>query len=415
MKRLYIINMFYPYDDYGETFLASEIECCSTLEKASDIKKSIFPIWAKDTSQIKCEISDYNILPPRKYSLVNKIWWCFKALMDKAFWMDFHRLKKNKSLSLHNLIKSICFVGQGNFYAKQLVDDIISNASHGDEIILYSYWMHLQAYISVKASQILQSKFKLRSISRCHRFDVYEYVQDGFIPARDYIINGLDTIYPISVDAYTYLLEKYPMASADKIIVSRLGTKDKGTHISHKSDVLRIVSCSWMRPVKRNSLILDALKNADFPVEWTHIGDGEEFSLIENRISQLDNPYVKCKLLGRMLNDEVIDYYKNEEFDVFINVSASEGVPVSIMEAMSFGKIIVATDVGGTAEIVHDGLNGYLLPAEVDAEVLLETLRKLYQLDAANHDKLCKTSRKMWEELANEGTNYPVFWRELII
>ena len=48
----------------------------------------------------------------------------------------------------------------------------------------------------------------------------------------------------------------------------------------------------------------------------------------------------------------MLDYYKNNIIDIFINLSASEGIPVSIMDAISFGIPCIATNVGGTGEIV---------------------------------------------------------------
>ncbi|MFR4320263.1 MAG: glycosyltransferase [Blautia massiliensis (ex Durand et al. 2017)] len=44
-----------------------------------------------------------------------------------------------------------------------------------------------------------------------------------------------------------------------------------------------------------------------------------------------------------------------------MNVSSSEGIPVSIMEATSFGIPGIATDAGGTKEIIRDKENGVLL------------------------------------------------------
>jgi len=47
--------------------------------------------------------------------------------------------------------------------------------------------------------------------------------------------------------------------------------------------------------------------------------------------------------------------------DVFILPSYYEGVPISILEAMSYGKAIIATNVGGVSEIVTDRENGLLI------------------------------------------------------
>jgi len=47
-------------------------------------------------------------------------------------------------------------------------------------------------------------------------------------------------------------------------------------------------------------------------------------------------------------HNDVLNYYASNPVDVFINTSSSEGLPVSIMEAMSFGIPVIATNVGGT-------------------------------------------------------------------
>jgi len=52
-----------------------------------------------------------------------------------------------------------------------------------------------------------------------------------------------------------------------------------------------------------------------------------------------------------------------EDLDIYLSTSNSEGLPNAVMEAMSIGLPVVATDVGGVADLVQHGKTGYLVPA----------------------------------------------------
>jgi glycosyltransferase involved in cell wall biosynthesis len=66
------------------------------------------------------------------------------------------------------------------------------------------------------------------------------------------------------------------------------------------------------------------------------------------------------------------------ECDVYILPSYNEGLPISILEAMSYGKTIIATNVGGIPTIVKNDLNGYLIsPGDVGA--LTQSINKLIE------------------------------------
>ena len=52
-------------------------------------------------------------------------------------------------------------------------------------------------------------------------------------------------------------------------------------------------------------------------------------------------------------------FYKS--LDVYINTSIHEGIPMSLLEAMSHGLPVVVTKVGGFPEIVDQGVNSYLI------------------------------------------------------
>jgi glycosyltransferase involved in cell wall biosynthesis len=67
--------------------------------------------------------------------------------------------------------------------------------------------------------------------------------------------------------------------------------------------------------------------------------------------------------------------------DWFVNPSHSEGLPRSVLEAAATGLPIVATDVGGTKEIIENGKSGLIVPAH-DAKALENALEQMISDDA---------------------------------
>lgn len=60
--------------------------------------------------------------------------------------------------------------------------------------------------------------------------------------------------------------------------------------------------------------------------------------------------------------------------DVLVLPSAAEGLPNAVLEAMAMRRPVIATDVGGTKEVVENGVNGFLLPVPVSVPLLCEKL-----------------------------------------
>ena len=81
-------------------------------------------------------------------------------------------------------------------------------------------------------------------------------------------------------------------------------------------------------------------------------------------------------------NVELLDALDHDEAraaiaaaDVLVCASRDETMPIAILEAMSLGKAIVSTDVGGIAEWLCDGLNALIVPAE-DSRTLAQAMRR---------------------------------------
>ena len=98
---------------------------------------------------------------------------------------------------------------------------------------------------------------------------------------------------------------------------------------------------------------------------------------------------------------------KNKEhFDALINTSSYEGIPVSMMEAMSFSIPVIGTDVGGVSEIVEHQKNGYLLPTNPEVKEIIEALTKLYYLNEEEYLNLRRNAYQTWQNKFNAEANY---------
>lgn len=283
---------------------------------------------------------------------------------------------------------------------KKLWNRIEKTIEKGDK--LYFYWGDKSALMI----PFLKNKIKNNDIFvRFHRTDLYEEAKGGYIPFRKRVFMNIDHILPISLHGKNYLCKKYSYINENKLHISRLGTFDHGLNPESKFEIeFHLLTCSNVVPVKRLDLLINALSFCNIRINWTHIGAGILFNEIQKKSKELPSN-IKVLFLGNKSNKEVIDYYSHHHIDLFVNVSSSEGVPVSIMEALSFGIPVLATDVGGTAEIVDENV-GELLPANISE---IELANRITTFAAKNHQKTRLNARKRWEDLCDANKNYTEF------
>jgi len=88
-----------------------------------------------------------------------------------------------------------------------------------------------------------------------------------------------------------------------------------------------------------------------------------------------------------------IDDIIKESYAVILP-SHTEGLPLCVLEAMAYGKIVLATDVGGTAEIIKDGYNGFLVE-DNDDYMLARYLEKCLE----DEDMVLKMGKNSYETI----------------
>jgi glycosyltransferase involved in cell wall biosynthesis len=78
--------------------------------------------------------------------------------------------------------------------------------------------------------------------------------------------------------------------------------------------------------------------------------------------------------------------------DLFVLPSLAEGFSLAIIEALAAGLPVIATRVGGAAEVIEDGRDGFLVPP-ADPEALAQAVRRVLGLDPASKEDLRQAAR----------------------
>ena len=398
MKKLFLITQFYPFKKNEESFILPELK---RLKNEFDVT-----VIAADVSldaEIKAKIpSDVKVVryDPNSVRLARLI-------------------NKNIGLRLAKVCKTAKASGEYNkhYYVKGMTFERWFRKNHfvdkDEEFVIYSYWF---LWWNLGFAEHKERYPNMKLITRAHGFDLYdERHRDGRQPFRKYLDSRIDKVLFVSQMGMNYYLERQANQPVqyEKYVVSYLGQEDFcGDSFAKKdNDSFTIVSCSNVIPLKRVELIADALATvkSDMPIRWVHFGDGpsmESLNMAANKALSA-NGNLTIELKGRVDNLEVLDFYKKDETDLFITTSSTEGLPVSISEAMSFGLPIIATDVGGIKEQVEG--NGILLSPNPLASEVAGAIERIMHMDSATRDKMGKISREIWKKKFDISVNIKEF------
>ena len=115
-----------------------------------------------------------------------------------------------------------------------------------------------------------------------------------------------------------------------------------------------------------------------------------------------------------MNHDGAMEYRSDNSFDFLLNVSSSEGLPVTMMECMARGMPVIATDVGGVCEIVENGKNGFMLKPDLTDGELVSAIKAYAKMSAEERRKMSDCAYKKWQECFDCRKNYLEFCEEIL-
>lgn len=323
-------------------------------------------------------------------------------------------LVRHRALTAPRLVSSVLVVGQ-TLLIRRGLEQMLAGV---DDVAVYTYWHSSGTYAAV----LLKRSGRLRVVvSRGHGSDVYEAITPArWHPLKRQMIAEVDHTWAVSADGARELVERYG-APAARVSVSRLGVvvpKDVAPApmpAPEPFEVLSLSSCIALKqlPLIARSLAEVALAHPESRIRWSHVGDGPELEPLRELAEEFCAAYANLTvwLPGRLAHDAVIEMLGTRGFDVLVNASRSEGVPVSIMEAMSYGVPTVAPDVGGVSELVGPD-DGWLLPSVVHTDDLVRALEAALADRGAPERRAAARSRVV--ERFDGAVNYTEFTEDLV-
>ena len=178
---------------------------------------------------------------------------------------------------------------------------------------------------------------------------------------------------------YKYLLEKgllfqqYKSMGIKEIVgcgeyVSKMSNEvlgDKPTTIKNillpkkeTNKVIRLISCTRIDPAKgwdRMMKMCEMLKEAKIKFEWNIFTNSTMYKCDYEEVHFWKQRY------------DIWDYLASSDYTVLL--SDSEGLPYTVQESLQYKVPCIVTDVGGCTELIKDGVNGYVVPLNMEFDI----------------------------------------------
>ena len=412
-KRLVVFLSNFPYG-FSEPYFGTELPYLAKhFDQISLVPADLAPSISTEKLSFdlpeNARVEEWKV---KQFSKFNGLE-IFKMLLSPIFrqelWNLVFKFKPNsRSLALKTCVSS--WLRAMSFAEHLAQTNLVSGLN--ENVVLYSYWC---TDLSLAMAMLKEQGFTQTMITRIHAWDLYfDRDPSGYLPFRSFIFSKLDGVYPISEKGRNYLLETLGSEFGPQLRVARLGTEPlQSKPYVREAKILRILSISKIIPLKRLDLLIESLGIAQrsISIVWHHLGgdDAQTKALAESKLKGVDFTFFAFQ--GK------VRYYQQLEentYDLFINLSTKEGLPVSMMECMSLGIPVLATDVGAVSEIVDHEKNGWLISVDSDAKSIAEKICSIALLTEEEMQQTRQAAYLKWDSNFNSIRNYSDFSEKLL-
>ncbi|MCE8419829.1 glycosyltransferase [Rhodovulum sulfidophilum] len=159
-------------------------------------------------------------------------------------------------------------------------------------------------------------------------------------------------------------------------------------------EALEVVTVARLNHTKGHVHLLNAmarLRAEGVAIRYRMAGNGPERAALEAHVARL-GLQDEVRFLGPLSEAGVIDLLHSADVLALTSFGAGEAAPVTVMEAMATGLPTVVSAIGGTPDMIEDGVDGLLVPQR-DEEAIAAALRRL-AADPALRARIGQAARK---------------------
>ncbi len=418
MKRtLVVIATDYPYG-FGEPFLEGELiafsdyfsKICIVIPEHTSVDKSRKIFVLPSNAEL--------LFLDNKTTIAHKLFAVARIFTSRAI-EHLREIRKEYKLQLSlPVIKAFLAYEAKNFsFRNHLLRILKEKEISLDELYFYTCWMTEYTF---SIAHLKREYPSIKVFTRMHGWDVYfERHSPPYLPYRKFILQSIDMAATISDNGRKYILEKIKDVPPEKVKTFHLGAEKGLLKLKQFQGTLILLTLSFIRPVKRMELIIDAIgKIDDVELVWHHVGGGEDDyaesikSLAKEKLLQKRN--VKFFFHGTFEKDKLYEFLSDTDIDLVVNTSVSEGLPVSIMEAMAHSIPAIAPKVGGIPEIVEHGVNGFLMSPGAGGNELVSFILEFHKMNLETKNRFRKNAYNTWNTQFNMRKNHQRFAEAVI-
>ena len=267
--------------------------------------------------------------------------------------------------------------------------------------------VHAHDYKTNFFAALLAKTDKIIPLSTAHGYTGHSRKEQFYYWADKIILKRFPKIIAVSSEIRNEFLRKGIADNRVEVILNGIDPdafKRDGSRCIAARETLRlplektiIGSIGRLAPEKNYDFLLEVfaeLNEINKNIFLIIAGDGNLKTHLESRVKQL-NMEENCRLLGHQADISLIHH----ALDIYVQSSDYEGTANSVLEAMALETPVIATDVGGTSELIRDNIDGIIIPPR-DKNALGNAINQVLEDGGASGIRIASARKRVETELS---------------